>query len=138
MEQIEDDAKDKGGRPTIALTKAQIAEVKTLAAVLSQEQIADYFKIGRTTWYEILKRQPEVAEQYKIGKARAIAGVAQGLIKRALAGDTASTIFYLKTQGGWKETSGIDHTSTDGSMSPKGLAGFYAAIEKEDSEQADD
>ena len=29
--------------------------------------------------------------------------VGVSLIKRALAGDTTAAIFYMKTQGGWKE-----------------------------------
>lgn len=38
-----------------------------------------------------------------------------------------SAIFYAKTQMGWKETNTIDHTSTDGSMSPSS-ADFQSAI----------
>ena len=56
--------------------------------------------------------------QYKKGKARAIGTVAKGLLQKARDGDTASTIFYLKTQAGWKETQVIDNKSSDGSMSP--------------------
>lgn len=51
-----------GGRPEIALTPDEVTQVEALAAVLNAEQIADYFRIGRTTFYEIMKRQPEVAE----------------------------------------------------------------------------
>lgn len=95
--------KNKGGRPLVVLSPEQIAEVQTLSAVLSQEQIADYFGIGRTTFHEVMKRQPEVSEQYKKGKAKAIASVASNLITSAREGNTASQIFYLKTQAGWKE-----------------------------------
>ena len=34
---------NKGGRPKIVLTDEQKREVETLAAVLTTEQIADYF-----------------------------------------------------------------------------------------------
>jgi Tfp pilus assembly pilus retraction ATPase PilT len=95
--------KNKGGRPLVVLSPEQIAEVQTLSAVLSQEQIADYFGIGRTTFHEVMKRQPEVSEQYKKGKAKAIASVASNLITSARDGNTASQIFYLKTQAGWRE-----------------------------------
>ncbi|PWE30003.1 hypothetical protein DDZ14_16320 [Maritimibacter sp. 55A14] len=47
--------------------------------------------------------------RYKRGKAKAIAHVANGLLQKARAGDTTSTIFYLKTQAGWWETVGLDH-----------------------------
>ena len=73
--------------------------------------------MGRTTFYAVMDRQPEVAEHYKRGKAKAIGSVAQGLLKKARDGDTASAIFYLKTQAGWRETTAIDHTSSDGTMS---------------------
>jgi transcriptional regulator with XRE-family HTH domain len=95
--------KNKGGRPPVVLSPEQISEVQTLSAVLSQEQIADYFGISRPTFNEIMKRQPEVSLQYKKGKAKAIASVASNLITSAREGNTASQIFYLKTQAGWKE-----------------------------------
>jgi len=109
---------NKGGQPQKTLTPEQVAEVATLAAVLSQEQIADYFGISRPTFAAICERQPEVLLQYKKGKARAIGTVAKGLLQKARDGDTASAIFYLKTQAGWKETQVIDNQSSDGSMSP--------------------
>jgi len=108
----------KGGQPPKTLTPEQVAEVATLAAVLSQEQIADYFGIARSTFALICERQPEVLGQYKKGKARAIGTVAKGLLQKARDGDTASAIFYLKTQAGWRETQVIDNQSSDGSMSP--------------------
>ena len=100
------------------LTDEERAQVEALAAYLSQDQIADYFGIGRTTWYAILDRQPEVAEHYKKGKAKAIVAIAQGLIQQARGGDKVAQMFYLKTQAGWRETQGHDHTSSDGSMTP--------------------
>lgn len=101
------------GRPLIELTDEQRAEVETLAAVLNAEQIADYFGVGRTTFFAIMERDPDISERYKRGKAKAIGSVAKSLITKAREGDTASMIFFLKTQAGWKETqvnelSGID------------------------------
>ena len=106
-------------RPTKVLTEAQKAEVETLAAVLTAAQLADYFAIGRTTFFAMMERDEEIAERYKRGKARAIGAIAQGLIAKARGGDTASMIFYLKTQAGWRETLEIDsraevvHTITE-------------------------
>ena len=97
------------GRRTLTLSPAQKAEVETLAAVLTAEQVADYFGIGRTTFFALIQRDPEIAERYKRGKARAIGAIAQNLIAKARNGDTASMIFYLKTQGGWRETQTIEH-----------------------------
>lgn len=101
-------------RPTITLTEAQLAEVETLAAVLTAAQMADYFGIGRTTFFAILERDDSVAERYKRSKARAIGAIAQSLIQKARGGDTASMIFYLKTQAGWRETDRLEHTGPEG------------------------
>ena len=106
--------KNKGGRPLIELTEEQKAEVETLAAVLSTEQIADYFGIGRTTWFAILDRDPEVSELYKKGRAKAVGFVAQNLIQKARGGDLGAQIFYLKTQAGWKETQKVEGAGTEG------------------------
>jgi hypothetical protein len=91
------------------LTNEQKAEVETLAAVLTAEQVADYFGIGRRTFYSMMQRDEEIAARYKRGKAKAIGVIAQGLINKARAGDTTSMIFFLKTQAGWRETSQVEH-----------------------------
>ena len=98
----------------IELTDQQRAEIETLAALLNQEQIADYLGIGRTTFHSIMQRDPDVAERYKRGKARAIAHVANGLLQKARSGCTTSSIFYLKTQAGWRETERLEHSGPDG------------------------
>lgn len=107
------------GRPPKTLTDEQRAQVEALAAYLTQEQIADYFGIGKTTWFAMLEREPEISERYKRGKAKAIGAVAQSLIQQARDGDKVAAMFYLKTQAGWRETSQVDHTSSDRSMTPK-------------------
>jgi len=101
-------------RPQKNLTDDQKSQVEALAAYLSQEQIADYLGIAKATWYAILERDPEVSERYKRGKAKALTEVAQGLLQKAREGDTASTIFYLKTQAGWRETTKLEHSGPDG------------------------
>lgn len=111
-------AVDKGGRPPIELSEEQVIEIRALAQFLSKEMIADYLGISRPTFDAILERQPEVSLQYKKGKAGAVLGVSKSLINKAIAGNMVAAIFYLKTQAGWKETSVIDHQSTDGTMSP--------------------
>ena len=49
------------------LTEGQKAEVETLAAVLTTEQIADFFGIGRRTFYSIMERDEEIAARYEKG-----------------------------------------------------------------------
>ncbi|WP_254695301.1 hypothetical protein [Oceanicola sp. D3] len=98
------------GRPPITLSEAQTLEVETLAALLNQDQIADYFGICRNTFRAICERDAEVGARYKRGKAKAIAHVANGLLQKARSGDTTSSIFYLKTQAGWRETAELRHS----------------------------
>lgn len=98
-----------GGRPEKVLTEEQIIQVEALASVLTTEQIADYLGIGRTTFYSVMERQPEVAERYKRGRAKAVANISGNLIKQAQAGNITAAIFYLKTQAGWSETIGIQN-----------------------------
>ncbi|MFN3262126.1 MAG: hypothetical protein ACE37J_16360 [Pikeienuella sp.] len=96
------------------LTEAQRAEVETLAAVLTAGQMADYFGIGRTTLFSLMDRDPDFAERYKRGKARAVGAIAQSLIAKARGGDTACMIFFLKTQAGWREKDRLEVTGADG------------------------
>ena len=90
-------------RPRKTLTPEQVKEVETLAAVLNQEQIADYFGIDADTFAAIKKRDAEVFRSYKRGKAKAIGAIGSNLIGQAKAGNVSAAIFYLKTQAGWSE-----------------------------------
>ena len=83
-----------------------IKEVERLASSLTVAQLADYFKIGLTTLYEVFKRQPLVAESYKKGKAKAVERIANVLQEHAInggPGNMTAAIFYLKTQARWSE-----------------------------------
>ena len=102
------------GRTAKTLTADQRAQVEALAAYLSQDQIADYFGISRPTFAAMIERDNDISLRYKKGKAKAIGLVAQGLLQKARNGDTASAIFYLKTQAGWKETNVQEHTGANG------------------------
>lgn len=102
-----------GGRPRAELTAEQLAEVETLAAVLNVAQMADYFGIGRTTFFSILNRDADVSERYKRGRARAVGAIAQSLVTKARSGDTTAMIFFLKTQGGWRETIEVETRDAD-------------------------
>jgi hypothetical protein len=84
-----------------------LVEVERLAAYLSVDQIAAYFCIGQNTFYEIMKRQPEVAVSYQKGRVEKTMLFAQQLQDKALGitteGDTTCLLFYLKTRARWSE-----------------------------------
>jgi hypothetical protein len=94
------------------LTEKQITEVEPLGAVLSIEQIADYFGVAKSTFYRMCDDNPDILERYKKGRSRAIKDVANSLLSKARGGDKVSQMFYLKTQAGWKETSDVNVSQT--------------------------
>ena len=58
-------------------------------------------------------------EELDNASAKANATVGGALFNKARGGDTTAMIFWMKTRAGWREKQEIDHTSSDGSMTPK-------------------
>ena len=118
-------------RPRTELTDEQIKELETLAAVLNQKQIADYFGVPHRTFQAILERDDEVSASYKKGKSKAIASIAGGLLKQAREGNTSAAIFYLKTQAKWSEKTEID-ISGDAFPTQIIIKGVPASVDESD------
>jgi hypothetical protein len=57
-------------------------------------------------------------EELDLAGAKATADIGGTLFNKAKGGDTAAMIFWMKTRAGWSETNRLDHTSTDGTMTP--------------------
>ena len=57
-------------------------------------------------------------DELDLAKAKANATIGGALFNKAKTGDTAAMIFWMKTQAGWRESTNIDHTSSDESMKP--------------------
>ena len=87
----------------IIFTEADLQAVQELSSSLSVEQIAGYFGISKTTYYEVAKRQPELLERYKQGKSKRIAEYGELVHHHILNGDKDMLKFYLRTQAGWSE-----------------------------------
>ena len=90
-----------------------------------QETIADLLGIDRKT----LAKHYRTELNHSLAKANAKMGGT--LYNKALGGDTTAMIFWMKTRARWSEKSEIDHTSSDGSMTPakpmgRNLDDFYA------------
>jgi len=104
-----------GGQKPITLSAEQIAQVSALAQCgMSVELIADYLGVGRTTFYAIQQRQPEVAEQFARARAQMVANVAKGWIARAVEGDNTCADKVLSVFGGWRAPVAVEHTGRDG------------------------
>jgi len=101
-------------RPRKEITEEQIAQVRKLAAVLTMEQIADFLGISEQTLRRRMMEDPAVLEAYKRGKGEALAGIAHNLIQQARDGNTTAAIFYLKTQGGWREKNELEVSGPGG------------------------
>ena len=83
--------------------------VMQMAAVgISQEQIAAVIGITHETLNKYYK------EEVNTAKSKAIAKIGATLYNKALKGDNTCMIFYLKTQGGWRETTHHEITGKDG------------------------
>jgi len=94
-----------GGRPEFEITQEVINQAELLASQgLTQNQIALALGMGESTLYEKKAKFPEFAEAIKAGKAKGVAMVAEKLMEKAMAMDTTSILFYLKCQGGWRDS----------------------------------
>ena len=73
-------------------------------------------------------------EELDQAKAKANATIGGALFNKAKGGDTAAMIFWMKTQAQWRETSAVEHTSPDGSMSPAPTQIIFTGVEAPDDE----
>lgn len=99
--------------PKHSPTKAQ-RELVSLHATMgtTQADIANLLEIDDKT----LRKHYRKELDQSVAKANATIGGA--LFNKAKAGDTTAMIFWMKTRARWSEKTEIDHTSSDGSMTP--------------------
>ncbi len=71
---------------------------------LTKDQIAGYYGFSRSTLRNYENNNPELAMAFDKGKSKGISHVAGRLMHQINEGSTQATIFYLKTQAGWKST----------------------------------
>ena len=97
-------AQRKVGRPEWIPEGDILDQAKYLSSRgLTQEQIADCLGIGLSTLCDKKNKFPEFAEVIKKGKSLGIGEISNTLFESAKAGNVPSMIFYLKSQGGWKD-----------------------------------
>lgn len=109
------------GRPAYVPTDDERAMVTKLAGYgLTQEEICQLIINDQTG--EPLHRdtfRKHFLQEFNSGKTVAKMKVAKSAFQQAISGSVpAMTMFWLKTQCRWKETSEVEHTSPDGSMTP--------------------
>ena len=110
--------------PPHAPTEKTRAEVAALYSYgIPQKEIASFIGIDTKTLSKHYREELDVAQ------VKAHAAVGRFLFQSATGAtlkDGAShsdcvraAMFWAKTRMGWKETQGVEHTSPDGSMTPK-------------------
>ena len=85
----------------IEFGEKEIEQVRTLAPYLTKEDIAAHMNMSLSAYYNVERRQPEVALAFKQGKAkgtRAAAGVVMREIKK---GSLSASRYYLDRRSGW-------------------------------------
>lgn len=106
-----DDFKDMiahNGTREIIVTPKMIEEVKRLSGLgLKRTDIAAYFGIAYSTLKKKATENLDLRIAFRQGKAEQTAEVAGELIQQIRDGNTTATVFYLKTQAGWKEPDNV-------------------------------
>jgi hypothetical protein len=81
----------------------------------SEEEIALALGISYSTLQNRKRDYESFRNALKRGKAKANVFVGGKLLEKVKAGDTACTIFYMKTRCGWRETNKLELTGENGS-----------------------
>lgn len=99
----------KRGPQPYAPTAAERRTVEHYVSLgYTQDQCAALMGISDVT---LRKAFPD---ELKNGSLKVNAQIGGKLFQKAMAGDTASLIFWAKTRMGWKETAGLDINAKDG------------------------
>ena len=81
---------------------------------LTMEQVAGAFGMSRATFYNLMADHPEIRDRLEQGRASAVKTVAGKLYNKAIKGDLAAIIFFLKSKGGFSERHDFNHSHTGG------------------------
>lgn len=99
-------------KPKIELDLAKVEQYAQCCD--NDEEIARALGISPRTLYGRKRDFADFAEAIKRGRAKASVFVGGQLMQLIKAGNTAATIFYLKSRCGWKETDRHEITGADG------------------------
>jgi hypothetical protein len=97
-----------GGRrvPNPFNSKEALEKLKSLAASgIRNDDIAAIHNMGKSRLYQLMKEDPKIRMALENGRGVALYNVAQSLYSKAIDGDLQAQMFYLKTQGGWRDKS---------------------------------
>jgi len=91
-------------------------------------EVCEAAEVVRDVYYDAKKKPEFVAYFKELSKSLItdqVAPIVNSLIKEAIGGSFQHQKLALEMAGMHTDTQNIDHTSTDGSMTPKGFNDFY-------------
>ncbi len=102
----------------IKLDPKNIQHIEFLAGRgLTSQEMAVMFEISKKTFERMCKRQPGIKDALERGRDRAKGTVKGVFYEMASSGKhIAATIFYLKTQCGYRETNVVQHDVAEGGL----------------------
>ena len=102
-------------------TRAQVFALSSFG--VKQDDIADFLGMSDDT---LRKHYSEELRKAKVERNAEVAAFLFRSANGSTSADGASysdclraAMFWMKTQAGWRETAQVDHTSSDGSMTPQ-------------------
>ena len=109
-------ARPGAGRPPFVPTEQERKQVEAMSGYgLPIDQIAVLVRDG----IHVETLRAHFSQELISGKAKANGQVGKTLFQKVMSGDTTAMIWWTKTQMRWAETHRLEHTSPDGSMTPK-------------------
>jgi hypothetical protein len=108
-------------------TKNQVSTM--VMAGIRQDVIADILDIDAKTLRKYYRKELDTA------KSKVITTVASKLYDQCLGGNVPAMVFFLKTQGGWRDSTNINHTSEDGTMTPTKIERVVVDAEPDSSDK---
>ena len=106
---MSEDVEHRSGRPPRVFTAEERNQAEVLSGIgLPHRQIAVLIGCDEKTL------RKHLGEELTRGDAKATAKIAQCLFSKAMSGDTASLIFWMKVRAGWSERVVQEHTGAGG------------------------
>lgn len=113
-----------------APTPEQIDQIEKMSGLgLTVEQIGQLLGVSKATFDRAAKREAVVREALERGRNKAQLSIVKSAYSQAAAGNTAMTIFLLKTRYGYRETERVELTGADGApLVPKKELTYEEAV----------
>lgn len=92
-------------------SEEKLQHIEGLASAgLNLDKISDYLGIGRTTFWEHRKKNPEIQQRYEMGLAKAEAVIGKTLFEKAVEGDMQAIKWWEITRAGRAEKKEVEVT----------------------------